>query len=85
MCILRGENAKIQGWSANFGTKQGQLQAKNIIGAVAYKVFAFTLFCGIHDIHCMETFVEEFGSRLEIILYLFDFGGCWSVTLKSRG
>ena len=39
-------NAKIQGWSTPFGGKKGggQLQTKNIIGALAYNVCLYSLY-----------------------------------------
>ena len=41
----------------------GQLQNKNIIGTVAHKLFVFNLFCVtlFWEIHCVKSFVEEFG------------------------
>ena len=46
--------------SASFGVKKrgGQLQTRNIIGAVT------ALFCEIRDIHSTEHSAEEFGSVL---------------------
>ena len=39
-------NAKIQGWSTPFGAKKGvgQLQTKNIIGALAYNLCLYSLY-----------------------------------------
>ena len=39
-------NAKIQGWSTPFGGKKGggQLQSKNIIGAIAYNLCLYSLY-----------------------------------------
>ena len=61
-CQTEAVNAKVGGGggvSSYGGKKGGQLQTKNVVG-IAY--FIFTLFCEIHDIHCMESFLEEFGS-----------------------
>ena len=63
-CQTEAVNAKFGGGGGGGGQllrgqKRGQLQTKNVVG-IAY--FIFTLFCEIHDIHCMESFLEEFGS-----------------------
>ena len=48
-------------------------------------MFVFTLFCDIHDIHWMGSFVEEFEITFlyQFVLAMSDFRGLWSVALKN--
>ena len=83
-------NAKIQRWSTPLGPKKGggQLQAKNIIGALAYTLCLNSLF------YLLDTWYSLYRKPFRrlcisfvdnLVLTMFDFGGWWSMTLKSRG
>ena len=83
-------NAKIQGRSTPFGGKKGgavKLQTKNIIGALAYNLCLYSLYF----IRYMAFLYRKLLGRLWItfvdnfVLRMFDFGGRWSMTLKTRG
>ena len=84
--------AKIQGRSTPFGAKKGgsQLQSKNIIGTLAYKLCLYSL-CFIRYMASLYrklcrggrgpwvTFVDSF------VLIMYDLEGWWSMTLQNRG
>ena len=82
-------NAKIQGRSTPFGEKKGggQLQTKNIIGALAYNSCLYSpyLLDTWHSLYrkpfrrLWMTFVDHF------VLRMFDLGGRWAMTLKDYG
>ena len=58
------EHQHLRVFSSSWGQKKGdgELQAKDIKGAVGYMcMFVFTLVCEIHHMHCTDCFVEEFG------------------------
>ena len=84
-------NAKIWGQSTPFGAKKGgggQLQTKNIIGALAHNSCLYSLYFIRYTWHSLY---RKLFRRLWIIfvdifiLRLFDFGGRWYVTLKIGG
>ena len=74
-------NAKIKGQSTSFGAKKGggQLQSKDIIGALAYNLCLYSLFFLLDTWHSLYrklfrrlwvTFVDNF------VMGMFDFGDC---------
>ena len=66
-CGAEVVNTNIKGWSTPFGAKKGsgQLQTKNIIGALANILYACNpLFYQIHGILYIESYVEDFRSLL---------------------
>ena len=49
-------------------------------------MFIFTLFCGIHGIHCMESFEKEFGSVVgNFVLRMSDLGGAVVCVPQKQG
>ena len=72
--------------SSFWGRKKGnsRLKTKKIIKAVNCNNYVRE----IHDIHFMESFIEEFGSLLfrdNFVLTMSDLRERWSVTFKNRG